>query len=121
MEACESGSMWANFLPNNINVYAVASSKAGQISRQAFCYFKPNKDMDYCHGSLFSHYWLLDSERTDLSKETLQQQFDYIFKTGNLIDPIIVPSHEIPQQSLQFGDLSIAKLSVSEFMGNRAK
>ncbi|CAG2108590.1 unnamed protein product [Medioppia subpectinata] len=51
MEACESGSMWANFLPNNINVYAVASSKAGQISRQAFCYFKPNKDMDYCHAN----------------------------------------------------------------------
>ena len=47
--------------------------------------------------------------------ETLQQQFDYIYTWTNKPNK---DAFNFSQQAQQYGDLSIAKLPVSQFIGN---
>ncbi|CAG2120664.1 unnamed protein product, partial [Medioppia subpectinata] len=69
LEACES----------DINVYAITSSTPTKMSGKMY----PDKYYHTTIGSFFAHYWLLNDEQVDLNKETLQQQFDYIYKWTN--------------------------------------
>ncbi|CAG2118493.1 unnamed protein product, partial [Medioppia subpectinata] len=70
--------------------------------------------MEACHSAdPYTAAWLYDSEHKDLTKETLQEQY-------NFIEMVINKSvdHKI-QHSHQYGDLSIAKLPVSQFLGSK--
>ncbi|CAG2105652.1 unnamed protein product [Medioppia subpectinata] len=109
LESCDSGSMFKDQLPADINVYAITSSMWNQNSAMMY-YDKRYKTMI---GSFFAHYWLLNSEQAALNNETLQQQFDYIYKWTNT--PGQVDAENFTQQAQQYGDVSIAKLPVSDF------
>ena len=81
LEACESGSMFDGLLPSNTNVYAVTASNPYESSWGTYC---PPDDVvngveiNSCLGDLFSVNWMEDSERADIQRETLDQQFTNI-------------------------------------------
>ncbi|CAG2103021.1 unnamed protein product, partial [Medioppia subpectinata] len=101
LDTCESGSMFYKLLPNNIDVYAVSATSPEQL------------------GTLFSYYWMKNTELNDFGNEiTLQQQFEYIYSSANKSNPDIIDE---TQQAQQYGDLSIAKLPISQFFGKSPK
>uniref|UniRef100_T1KZI8 legumain n=1 Tax=Tetranychus urticae TaxID=32264 RepID=T1KZI8_TETUR len=105
VEACESGSMFENILPKDINIYATTAANSEESSWGCYC---DEKDIDTCLGDEYSVAWLQDSDKHDLTKETLEQQFKDVVKNTPR-------SH--PQE---FGTKSIADLVVGEFQGEKA-
>uniref|UniRef100_T1KP71 legumain n=1 Tax=Tetranychus urticae TaxID=32264 RepID=T1KP71_TETUR len=103
LEACESGSMFENILPDNINVYATTA--ANSIESSWGCYYDPK--IGTALGDEFSVAWLEDSDSHDLTKQTLEQQFMDVVKHTN-------KSH--PQQ---FGQKSLNSLAVGQFQGEK--
>ncbi|CAG2166035.1 unnamed protein product [Oppiella nova] len=103
METCHSGSMFEKLLPKDINVYVTTSTKPDELSYVTY-YDKLRKTY---LGDYYSGAWLENSETQDLDKETLQAQFEYLSKNVTTSTP------------QQYGDVSIAKLPVSQFFGNK--
>ncbi|VDM99052.1 unnamed protein product, partial [Thelazia callipaeda] len=101
MEACESGSMFSEILPSNIDVYAVTAANDHESSWGCFCH---NKMELPCLADCFSISWLLDTEKENLYKETLARQFSII---KNLTDK----SHV-----MHYGDMAITHDHVADFM-----
>jgi legumain len=102
LEACESGSMFRNILPSNINIYAMTASSYDESSWGCYC----DNDMNLpCLGDLFSVVWMQDSDKEDLTRETLQTQFDITKKLTN-------KSHV-----QEYGDLSWMSEPVGDFQG----
>jgi legumain len=103
IEACESGSMVENILPNNINVYATTASNAEESSYA--CYYDA-KRQTYL-GDVYSVVWMEDSDVEKLNEETLYQQYLVAQKKTNT-------SHV-----MQYGDLALGKAhKVGEFQGS---
>jgi len=106
IEACESGSMFENILEKNLGIYAVTAANAQESSWGAYC--SPNdkvngKSVGSCLGDLFSINWMEDTDKANMSKETLQQQYKTVMnKTSK--------SHV-----LQFGDLSFTNEAIGNF------
>uniref|UniRef100_A0A023GN93 legumain n=1 Tax=Amblyomma triste TaxID=251400 RepID=A0A023GN93_AMBTT len=103
IEACESGSMFDGLLPKNVNVYATTAANPDESSYA--CYWD-EKRQTYL-GDVYSVNWMEDSDREDLRKESLNKQFSIVKEETNT-------SHV-----MAYGDLSIGKLSVSEFQGDK--
>lgn len=103
IEACESGSMFENLLPNNINVFATTAANSEESSYA--CYF--DDDRGTYLGDTYSVNWMEDSDKEVLTKESLQQQYK------------IVKAETNESHVQEFGDLKIAKLHVSEFQGRK--
>ncbi|XP_077993331.1 legumain-like [Glandiceps talaboti] len=101
-EACESGSMFENLLPANINAFATTASNAEESSYA--CYYDA-KRQTYL-GDVYSVMWMEDSDKEDLTTWTLQQQFQIVKQETNT-------SHV-----QEYGDLSMGSLAVDEFQGN---
>nr|BAF95090.1 2nd tick legumain [Haemaphysalis longicornis] len=101
IEACESGSMFDGLLPNNVNVYATTAANPHESSYA--CYY--DKLRETYLGDFYSVRWMEDSDREDLHKETLLDQFQ------------IVKNETTTSHVMEYGDLSIGKLSLSEFQG----
>jgi len=78
LEACESGSMFQNLLPPNINIYATSASSPYESSWGCYC---PPDDMvngqelNSCLGDLYSVNWMEDADKAGAMKETLQVQY----------------------------------------------
>ncbi|GFT62301.1 legumain [Nephila pilipes] len=103
IEACESGSMFENILPDNINVYATTAANSEESSYAI--YFDETRETYL--GDSYSVHWMEDSDKEVLTKETLQSQFKVVKK-------------ETTESHVQeFGDMSIAKMHVSEFQGRK--
>jgi len=84
LETCESGSMFANHLKDDINIYAVTAANPTESSWGTYCY--PNdivngKHMQTCLGDLFSVNWMENADAVAPNKETLEEQFDVLVKT----------------------------------------
>ncbi|CAJ0946225.1 unnamed protein product, partial [Mesorhabditis belari] len=104
LEACESGSMFENILPTDLNIYAITASNGHESSWGYYC----DTDMGLpCLGDLFSIAWMEDSDVEDLTGETLEKQFELVKKRTD-------KSHV-----QHFGDLSIAQEPVSDFQGSK--
>ncbi|CAF0956317.1 unnamed protein product [Adineta steineri] len=102
IEACESGSMLENILPNNINVYGTTASNAEESSYA--CYYDA-KRQTYL-GDVYSVVWMEDSDVEKIDTETLFQQFQITQKKTNT-------SHV-----MQYGDLALGKAdTVGQFQG----
>lgn len=101
IEACESGSMFEDLLPANMNVFVTTAANAHEHSYA--CYFD-GKRGTYL-GDVYSVMWMEDSEKEDLSRETLFRQFSIVRTQTNT-------SHV-----QEYGDLKIGKLKVAEFQG----
>ncbi|ETW06790.1 hypothetical protein H310_02944 [Aphanomyces invadans] len=110
MEACESGSMFKGLLPNDINVYATTAANDHESSWGTYC--PPLGDkigmhlLGTCLGDLYSVNWMEDSDVSDLSKETLEEQYENVKRKTN-------KSHV-----LAFGSIdSIPVEPVGDFLG----
>ncbi|KAH6939965.1 hypothetical protein HPB50_022995 [Hyalomma asiaticum] len=101
IEACESGSMFHGLLPDNVNVYATTAANPDESSYA--CYWDDERQTYL--GDVYSVKWMEDSDKEDLHKETLIEQFKIVRKETNT-------SHV-----MEYGDLNIGNLPVSEFQG----
>ncbi|CAN8005425.1 unnamed protein product [Ixodes hexagonus] len=104
IEACESGSMFEGLLPDNLNVYATTAANGTESSYA--CYYDDHRGTYL--GDVYSVKWMEDSDSEDLHKETLLKQFK------------IVKSETSTSHVMEFGDLNIAQLKVSEFQGAKS-
>ncbi|XP_042145033.1 legumain-like [Ixodes scapularis] len=103
-EACYSGSMFENLLPDDINVYATTAANSDEKSYA--CYWDDSRKTFL--GNLYSVNWMKHSDREGLDMVTLQEQFKFVRSQTNT-------SHVI-----EFGDLKIANLKVSDFQGAKS-
>ena len=74
IEACESGSMFENILPNNMNIYAVSAANSTESSWGTYCGSAATVDgkgVGSCLGDLFSVNWMEDADKADMNSETL--------------------------------------------------
>lgn len=108
IEACESGSMFANQLDDNLNIFAVTAANSMQSSWGTYC--SPNdkvngKSIKTCLGDLFSVNWLENTDAcTSLDSETLQEQYD------------IVKKQTTKSQVCQFGTKTMGKEPLADYL-----
>jgi len=105
LEACESGSMFEDILPSNVNILAVTASNSTESSWGTYC---DDPVLDTCLGDLFSVNWMQDSDKEDLNKETLQSQFDIVKKLTDL------------SNVMKYGSLELTSEVVGNFQGTKA-
>ncbi|CAG2175122.1 unnamed protein product, partial [Oppiella nova] len=103
LDSSYSGSMFDKLLPNNSNIYAVTTSRPDQLTY--LCY-NDSKWGTYL-ATEFANAWLNDSDHSDLSKELLSEQFEFIHK------------YQVYEVAMQYGDLSIVNETVGTYMGNK--
>ena len=111
IEACESGSMFENILPDNMNIYGVSASNSKSSSWAAYC--SPDDKVDgksigSCLGDLFSINWMEDTDEADIKTETLQEQYETV-KTKTTRSPV-----------LQWGELDWTSEPIGMFEGDVA-
>jgi len=109
IEACESGSMFENLLPENVNIYATTAANGEESSWATYCAPQDRilgKSIGSCLGDLYSVNFLENLESVDPKVETLQQQFE-------IIKNLTTQSHV-----QQFGDLNMAKEVIGNFEAN---
>jgi len=104
-EACEAGSMFKSHLPEDYNIFVTTASNPSESSYA--CYYD-SKRRTYL-GDLYSVQWMLDSETEDLSKETLAEQYEAVKEATS-------QSHV-----MEYGDLQISQMKVSDFQGHGGK
>ncbi|CAB3991059.1 legumain, partial [Paramuricea clavata] len=81
IEACESGSMFSNGgLPDDIKIFATTAANPHESS---YATYWDEKRETYL-GDLYSIAWMENSDKSNLTKETLQQQFLKVKKRTNL-------------------------------------
>lgn len=109
IEACESGSMFENLLPDNINIYATTAANSVESSWGYYCYpddIVDGKHIGSCLGDLYSIVWMEDADAAKICTETIGEQFTTI-KTKT------TKSHV-----MEFGDLSIKPEVIGNFQGS---
>jgi len=65
IEACESGSMFENLLPEDINIYATTAANSIESSWGYYCYpddVVGGKHMGTCLGDLYSVIWMENAD-----------------------------------------------------------
>lgn len=100
MEACESGSMFEK-LPTDLNVYVTTASNPSESSYA--CYY--DSSLQTYLGDCYSVNWMENTENVS-SSETLEEQYESVKK-------LTTQSHV-----MQYGQLSIDKENISEFLQN---
>jgi len=104
VEACESGSMFKKVLPDDINIFATTASDYDESSYA--CYYD-SKRRTYL-GDWYSVNWMEDSDKEDIEKEKLQDQYQIVQKATTT-------SHV-----MEYGDLTIGNsMVVGEFQGEQ--
>lgn len=102
IEACESGSMLEDILPDNINIYATTASNARESSYA--CYFDQKRGTYL--GDVYSVVWMEDSDAEKIDKESLYRQY------------LVTKAKTNTSHVMQYGDLAFGKAhNVSEFQG----
>jgi len=108
IESCESGSMFNNLLPKNINVYATSASSPTESSWGCYCppQDKVNgKSIGSCLGDLYSVNWMEDTDKFGMAR-TLQDQF------------VAVAKLTTQSKVMQWGDVSFTNMTVANFQGD---
>ncbi|KAJ9598420.1 hypothetical protein L9F63_010895 [Diploptera punctata] len=105
VEACESGSMFDGILPTDLNELVSLLSFVKMRQSSYACYYDP--ELGTYLGDFFSVLWMQDSEKENLVREMIHQQFEIVRTETNT-------SHVE-----EYGDLVIGSLHVSEFLGYR--
>ncbi|TGZ71383.1 hypothetical protein CRM22_002690 [Opisthorchis felineus] len=103
VEACESGSMFEDILPSNIGIYVTTAANSDESSWASYC---QDEVIDSCLADEYSHNWLVDSEKHDLTHRTLDQQF------------ISVKRKTKKSHVSKFGEMDMGSLPVGEFQGH---
>ncbi|XP_005099519.1 legumain [Aplysia californica] len=103
MEACFSGSMFEGILPKDINIYVTTSANAHEEAYMC-CWDKFRKAYV---GSVYDNAWMYNTDKANLHKETLYQQYELVKKACNTNTDV---SH--PQQ---YGDVKMNKEHLAQF------
>ncbi|TXG69611.1 hypothetical protein EZV62_004546 [Acer yangbiense] len=114
VEACEAGSMFDGLLPNNWNIYAITAANPEEDSYGFYCDFGfpfSPKEYETCLGDLFSISWLEDSDKYDMSQETLQQQYEAVKRRTGFDTP------RLRSHVMQYGDKSLSNQLLSTYIG----
>nr|CAH8823204.1 unnamed protein product [Trichobilharzia regenti] len=106
IEACESGSMFSKILPSNMNIYATTAANPRESSWATFC---SDPQISTCLADLYSYDWIVDSEKHELTKRSLDDQFKEVRRETDM-------SHV-----QRYGDSKLGKLKLSEFQGSKKK
>ncbi|XP_054154715.1 legumain-like [Oppia nitens] len=116
LDACESGSMFAKLLPDNLNIYAVSSSAPDQDS---YFWYMEKKFDSVPLSAWFIINFINHTTNNDMSTVTLDRQYQYFVDTSDIVDPTQGMTKEHPghQDSKRYGDLSIGKLTADQFFG----
>lgn len=105
MEGSNSASAFEDLLPKNIKIYAVSSTGAKESAFANYCFpddVVKGEHIGTCLGDLFSSSFLEDSEKGDMSKETLAMQYKKVKRN--------------PLQSVtQHGDNSFTNEAIGNF------
>lgn len=107
LEACESGSMFEGWLPNNLRIYATTAANAHESSWGWYC--SPDdkvngKAVGSCLGDEYSIQFLESVDRNGGLDQTLQQNYE------------TVRAKTTKSHVMQYGDLSFASDKLSEFL-----
>ena len=109
LEACESGSMFNNILPENIRVYASSAANPYESSWGCYCGAEAmveGKNIQSCLGDLYSVVWMEDSD-LQAQSETIKDQFKVILEKTNMSHP------------MEWGDKTFEdKEAITDFQGN---
>jgi legumain len=111
LEACESGSMFENILPTNLNIYTTTASNAEESSWGCYC---PPDDVvngvefGSCLGDLYSVNWMENTDEKGV-KQSLQTQFE-------IVKQLTTESHV-----MQYGDISWTSQMIGDFLGNKTQ
>ena len=81
IEACHSGSMFDDQLPDNVKIYATTAAHADESSYAFYCY--PNdvvkgSHMGTCLGDEYSVRWMEDSDQADMCATSVGAQYDTV-------------------------------------------
>ena len=111
VEACESGSMFEGLDDlKDMNIYITTAANGQESSWGTYC--PPNdkvngKDLHTCLGDLYSVNWMENADSTDLTKETLEKQYQVVKQLTN-------KSHV-----QQFGTQNFTDLPAADFEGDK--
>lgn len=103
VEACESGSMFDQTLAHNIKVFATTAANARESSYA--CYWDSERQTYL--GDVYSIKWMEDSDKEDLTTETLQQQFE------------IVKKETTTSHVMEYGDMTLKNDPVGLYQGDK--
>ena len=103
LEACYSGSMFQDYLPQDIGVMAVTASNSTQPSYACFY----NETLDTFLADVFSYSWTTNSEQRNHKTESILDQILYVTNT----------TADYSQTSV-FGKLDIEKMNIAQFQGS---
>jgi legumain len=102
VEACYAGSMFQKYLTNNTNVYGMTAANERESSYAEYCGIAKYKT---CLSNEFSQRWMEHSDANDLTTITVDEQFVHTRAATKM-------SHV-----MNYGDLTIGNMKVSEFQG----
>jgi len=108
LEACESGSMFQDLLPDDLNIYVTTASKSDESSWGTYC---PPDDavngieIGACLGDLYSVNWMQNADAASLS-ESLETQY------------MIVRNLTTMSTVTQWGEQDWVDLAIGDFEGN---
>ncbi|KAL0484459.1 legumain [Acrasis kona] len=105
LEACESGSMFNKLLSDKLRIYATTAANPFESSYACDYNSEERAYLNDC----YSFNFINDTEAVDVQKESLSEQFD-------VIKALTTQSHVC-----RYGDLSIAKQPIGNFLGNSFK
>ena len=103
LEACNSGSMFEDFLPPDLGILAVTASNPGEASYSCFY----NETLDSFMSDVFSALWLESAERSSHDTVSILEQ----------ILTVTNRSSEYSHTSV-YGDLRLANRSIGAFQGD---
>lgn len=103
LESCESGSMFDNYLPSDIEIYTTTASGYNEPS-YACCFDEVRSTWV---GDVYSVNWLENSDHADMSVETLHDQFEITRVETNT------------SQVCEYGDLKVSSLVLKDFMAEK--
>jgi len=109
LETCESGSMFQGM--TTPNVYALSASNPTESSWGYYCSSSTGgssvngKSIGSCLGDLFSIAWMEDSDASDITSETLEEQFNKVH------------TRTTKSEVMQWGETSFTSDKVSDFQG----
>ena len=106
VEACHSGSLFEDELPEDIVIYTVTAADSHEPSYATFCApydTVAGKSIGSCLGDLFSINWLSELEQND--RETLEEQFKQI------------KSKTDKSNVSRFGDMTLSQQEAAVYQG----
>eukprot|EP00471_Norrisiella_sphaerica_P004876 CAMPEP_0184481036 /NCGR_PEP_ID=MMETSP0113_2-20130426/2591_1 /TAXON_ID=91329 /ORGANISM="Norrisiella sphaerica, Strain BC52" /LENGTH=435 /DNA_ID=CAMNT_0026859931 /DNA_START=13 /DNA_END=1320 /DNA_ORIENTATION=- len=110
LEACESGSMFEDQLPEDIKIYATTASNGRESSWGTYCPPSDSVDgvsLNTCLGDLYSINWMEDAD-LDKKTESLEDQYE------------VVKEETTRSHVQQFGELDFDSQKADSFWGKVA-